>query len=179
MAVEVEVEVNLRRTGSLSVWLGFWLPSRAHDQIFLLSDNYGFLDVERPIWREDGSVIYSYNCFWTFPEQSLSGPSLIWGSPNVEGQVPVFISPRNRVAKKHPRALSSLLVASYDSQNYGGGILTRLHMGFASRQSKSKSHYNRQWVGQSVLVSGAHLGPATNFSISLRFSLRQLRFVIL
>jgi hypothetical protein len=24
-----------------------------------------------PLWREDGSVIYLYNCFWTFPEQRL------------------------------------------------------------------------------------------------------------
>jgi hypothetical protein len=28
-----------------------------------------------------------------------------WGSPNLEGQVPVFISPRNRVAQLYPRAL--------------------------------------------------------------------------
>jgi hypothetical protein len=40
-------------------------------------------------------------------------------------------------------------------------------------QSQSKSHYDRQSVGQ-VLVSGAHLGPATNFSFSLRFSFVQL-----
>jgi hypothetical protein len=37
-----------------------------------------------------------------------------------------------------------------------------------SRQRKSKSksnlYYDRQSVGQSVLVSGTHLGPATNFS---------------
>jgi hypothetical protein len=46
-------------------------------------------------------------------------------------------------------------------------------------KSKSKSHYERKSVGQSVLVSGAHLGPATNFSISLRFYFRQLLFVIL
>jgi hypothetical protein len=46
-------------------------------------------------------------------------------------------------------------------------------------KSKSKSHYDRQLVGQSVLVSGTHLGPATNFSISLRFSFRQLLFVML
>jgi hypothetical protein len=39
-----------------------------------------------------------------------------------------------------------------------------------SRNSKSKSHYDRQSVGQSVLVSGAHLRPATNFSSSLKFS---------
>jgi hypothetical protein len=44
---------------------------------------------------------------------------------------------------------------------------------------KSKSHYDRQSVGQSILVSGAHLGPATNFSFSLRFSFRQLLFVTL
>jgi hypothetical protein len=29
----------------------------------LLSDNCGFLVVERPLWQEDRSVIYSYNCF--------------------------------------------------------------------------------------------------------------------
>jgi hypothetical protein len=42
------------------------------------------------------------------------------------------------------------------------------------RKSKSRSHYERQSVGQSFLVSGVHLGPATNFSFSLRFSFRQL-----
>jgi hypothetical protein len=44
-----------------------------------------------------------------FAVQSLNGPSrtepatilycLIWDSPNLEGQVPIFISPRNRVAQ--------------------------------------------------------------------------------
>jgi hypothetical protein len=34
-------------------------------------------------------------------------------------------------------------------------------------KSKSKLHYDRQSVGQSVLVSGTHLGLATNFSLSL------------
>jgi hypothetical protein len=45
--------------------------------------------------------------------------------------------------------------------------------------SKLKLIYDRQSVGQSVLVSGAHLGPATNFSFSLRFSLDSCEFVIL
>jgi hypothetical protein len=45
---------------------------------------------------------------------------------NLEGQVPVFISPRNRVAQLYPQALASLFVASYDSQGYGGGIRLRL-----------------------------------------------------
>jgi hypothetical protein len=55
--------------------------------------------------------------------------SLIRDSRNLEGQVPVYISPRNKVARFYPQALGSLFVASYDSQGYGGGILSRLHMG--------------------------------------------------
>jgi hypothetical protein len=54
--------------------------------------------------------------------------SQIRDSPNVEGQNPVFISPRNRVAQLYPQA-PSLFVASYDSQGYGGGSRTRLHTG--------------------------------------------------
>jgi hypothetical protein len=37
----------------------------------------------------------------------------------------------------------------------------------------------RSTVGQSVLVSGTHLGPATNFSFSLKFTLDSCGFVIL
>jgi hypothetical protein len=37
--------------------------------------------------------------------------------------------PRNRVAQLHPQAQGSLYVVSYDSQGYGGGILTHLHTG--------------------------------------------------
>jgi hypothetical protein len=54
-----------------------------------------------------------------FTVQSLNGPSraepvtilycLIWDSLNLEGQVPAFISPRNRVAKLYPRALGWIL----------------------------------------------------------------------
>jgi hypothetical protein len=46
-------------------------------------------------------------------------------------------------------------------------------------KSKSKSHYDWQSVSHSVLVSGAHVGPVTNFSFSLKFSFRQLLFAIL
>jgi hypothetical protein len=53
--------------------------------------------------------------------------SQIRDSPNLEGQVPVFISQRNRVVQLYPQALGSLSVASYDSQGYGGGIRHRLH----------------------------------------------------
>jgi hypothetical protein len=50
-------------------------------------------------------------------------------SLNLEGQISVFISPKKRVAPLYPQALGSLIVVSYDSQGYGGGIRTCLHMG--------------------------------------------------
>jgi hypothetical protein len=56
--------------------------------------------------------------------------SQIRDSTNLEGQVPVFTSPRNGLAQLYPQVLGSLFVASYDSQGYGGGIRTRLHTGF-------------------------------------------------
>jgi hypothetical protein len=42
--------------------------------------------------------------------------------PNREGQLPVFISPRNRVDELYPQAFGSVFVASYDSKGYGGNI---------------------------------------------------------
>jgi hypothetical protein len=53
--------------------------------------------------------------------------SPIRGSPNLEGQVPVFISHSQRVAQLYPQALGFLFVTSYDSQGYGGGTPPRLH----------------------------------------------------
>jgi hypothetical protein len=54
-----------------------------------------------------------------------------------------------------------LFVASYDSQDHGGGIRTRLHTG--KLYSKSNICYDRRSVGQSVLVSGTHLGLRPDF----------------
>jgi hypothetical protein len=72
--------------------------------VCFLSDNRWFPDVESPLWREDGSVIYLYNCLWALPKQSLSGPipaelttifyCLTSDSLNLEGQVLVFICPK-------------------------------------------------------------------------------------
>jgi hypothetical protein len=45
-------------------------------------------------------------------------------SPDLEGQVRIFISPRKWVAQLYPQALGSLFVALYDSKGYGGGIQT-------------------------------------------------------
>jgi hypothetical protein len=57
--------------------------------------------------------------------------------PNLVEQVPVFLSPRNRVARLYPQALGSLFVASYYSQIYGGGIRRRLHTGLDCGQRAS------------------------------------------
>jgi hypothetical protein len=55
--------------------------------------------------------------------------SQIRNSPNLEGQVSVFISRMNRVVQLYSQALGSLCVTSYDSQGYGSGIRTCHHMG--------------------------------------------------
>jgi hypothetical protein len=47
----------------------------------------------------------------------------------LEGQIPAFISSRNRVDQFYPEAQGSLFVASYDSQGYDGGIRTHIHTG--------------------------------------------------
>jgi hypothetical protein len=46
------------------------------------------------------------------------------------------------------------------------------------KQLKLKLIYDGQSVGQSVLVSGTHLGPETNLSFSLKFPLDSCGFVI-
>jgi hypothetical protein len=75
----------------------------------LLSDSCGFVDVGRSLWREDGSLVY--NCCWPSPAQLFSGPSPV-------RLVTMFLL--YQVRDFH-------LIASYDSQDYGGGIRPRLH----------------------------------------------------
>jgi hypothetical protein len=81
---------------------------------FFFSYSCGYVDVRRPIWLEGGSVVY--NCCWSLPEQSFSGPSpagltTIFSCHRFEtpltwnGQVPMFISPRKGVAQLYPQAL--------------------------------------------------------------------------
>jgi hypothetical protein len=164
--LEVEVEVNLRPTVSRPLCPGVRRSFGTCDQFFFLLE----ISFRHPrLCYFVGSVIYLYNCFWALPEQSLLGRSpaeltaifycLIWDSANLEGQVPVFISTRNKVAQLYLRALGSLFVASCDSQ------------GLRSRYSNPPPHecasrlqlqliYDRQSVGQSVLVSGAHPGQS-------------------
>jgi hypothetical protein len=75
-----------------------------------------------------GRVNLLYNCFWALQSSHSwievpqnSRPYFTVSSeipPNLERQVPVFISPGNRVAQLYPRALGSIFVASYHSQGY-------------------------------------------------------------
>jgi hypothetical protein len=104
-------------TDSWPVCPGVRYPSGTRDQFFFL------LEISfRQLWLcyfvapslMRGQVCnLLYNFFWALPEQSLLGRSpteltaivysLIWDSPNLEGQVPVFISPRNRMAQLYPQ----------------------------------------------------------------------------
>jgi hypothetical protein len=56
--------------------------------------------------------------------------SQIRNSPNLEVQVLVVISPRNRVVRLYPQALGSLSFVSYNSQGYGGSIRPNIHRQF-------------------------------------------------
>jgi hypothetical protein len=117
------------RLNPCSVWVWVWvlyydrqsvgqsvLVSSTHlgltTRFLLLSDSCGFVDVRRSLWREDGSVVYY--CSWSSSAQLFSGPRHV-------GLVTIFYCLRFE---------TSLFVASYDSQGYGGGIRPRLHTGF-------------------------------------------------
>jgi hypothetical protein len=89
----------------------FFLVSGTHlgsmSILLLLSDICLFVDVERPLWEEGGSVVCS-SC-WAFPGPESRGThghvlvSQIWDSFNLEGQAPVFISPGTRWSSYTPR----------------------------------------------------------------------------
>jgi hypothetical protein len=51
------------------------------------------------------------------------------------------MSPRKRVAQLYPKALGSLYVASYDSQGYGGGILTKHLPSYSEKQAVSNNMF--------------------------------------
>jgi hypothetical protein len=132
--VEVDVEVNLWPTVSRPVCLGVRHPSGTCDQFFfLLEISFRQLRVYfvAPSLTRERVCNLLYNCFWALPEQSLLGWSpaalttisycLIWDFPNLEGQVPVFISP-SYISGYWVPFLSPLTTR----RDYSGGILTRL-----------------------------------------------------
>jgi hypothetical protein len=68
-----KIEVVLRPTVSRPICLVFKPPYRPKTRFLLLSGSCGFVDVGRPLWRQDGSVVYK--CCWPSPAQSFSGPN--------------------------------------------------------------------------------------------------------
>jgi hypothetical protein len=69
-----------------------------------------------PLWREVGSVVFHFCFNWHLQGRagSVMSPTglmstfywfYFWDSPNLEGHVPGFICPRNRVAQLYPWAL--------------------------------------------------------------------------
>jgi hypothetical protein len=125
--INITVKVILQPKVSRPVSLAVRHPSGARDQFFFLLEIF-FTQLRVCYFvapsLTSGRVIYC--CCWSLPAQSRSGLSPeglktifccpnSWNSPNLQGQVPVFISPRNRVAQIYPRALGSFSVASYDS----------------------------------------------------------------
>jgi hypothetical protein len=73
--------------------------------LWLFVGSCEFVDVGPPLWREVGSVVFSFGrASPAQPFSDLSPTGLMsivclnfWDSPNLEGQVLVFVSPRNRV----------------------------------------------------------------------------------
>jgi hypothetical protein len=140
----------IRPTVSRSISLGVKPNLRRKTRLLLLSCRCWFVDVGRPLWREDGSVIYS--CYWVSPAQSFLLPSAAGLTiifyyhrfetpPTWRVRSLYFISPRVRVAHLYPQVLGWLFKFT----------------------SKSKLCYDRRSVDQSVLVSSSTWGPTPDF----------------
>jgi hypothetical protein len=128
------------------------------------------------------SLSFTIAACWPSPTQSFSylKPhgnhdhillSQIRDSPNLVGQVPIFLSHRNTMARLYPQTMGSLFVASYDSQGYGGVCRTPLYT--AGLESSLYSlgvdlSENPAFISSSTVAMGAL--PGDNSDIVDRFS---------
>jgi hypothetical protein len=95
-----------------SVGLDVKHPSGTWDQIFFLSDSFGFVDVGRPLSREDGSVFYNvqYNYIWHVITRlhihTIYMPSVSPGSPDLVTPSVYLITHQHGPPYKTPFILS-------------------------------------------------------------------------
>jgi hypothetical protein len=132
---------------SRAAYLGVKHPSEAQDRFLLLSDSCGFVDVERPLWRKDGTGL-SFTIAAGPRRRSHSRvlvPRDSWPYFTVsDSKIPqpgglgtrIYIPP-DQGGPLYPQAQGSLFVVSYNSQCYGGGIRNRSHTGELTIQSQS------------------------------------------
>jgi hypothetical protein len=85
----LELEFFLRPTDSRPFRLGIGPPFGAHDQIYISllfwTDNYFLIFLWHPLWRENGSVVYSAYTHWSnFHFPISSRPALGFVQPPIQ-----------------------------------------------------------------------------------------------
>jgi hypothetical protein len=183
----VEVEVKLRPTVSRPVRLSIRHPSGTSDQFFFLVDI--FFRQLRVCYLVAPSLMSGPLCNLLLPLVPTSAVPL--GSEFQGTQYHILLSKFLRLPRPGvpgPRIYISQEQGCPDIPPGTGfpyrcllrlaglrwSILSRLHM-----ELKLKLIYDRQSVGQSVMVSGTHLGHVTNFYFSLKFPSDSCVFAIL
>jgi hypothetical protein len=72
--LHIQVQVILRPTVSRPVCPSIWPPPGTREYFFLSTEmiirHLSLYNMGRPLWQEDGSVIYSYKCYWVLPALS-------------------------------------------------------------------------------------------------------------
>jgi hypothetical protein len=92
--------INLWPTVSRPVQLDVGPLLRTDFNFFEWQLLFFFLHVRPPLWREDRSVMRSAITHWLELHRTITiYYCLMWDSSNLEGQVPTFISPMNRVVQ--------------------------------------------------------------------------------
>jgi hypothetical protein len=142
-----------------------------------LSDSCGFVDVGHPLWREEGLSFTIAAGPHQRSHSQVQVPQDSWPYfavsdlwlCNLEGHIPVFISPRNRVALLYPQTLHSLFVTSYDLQACGGGIWTCVHAGIPiENQNQSQSYIMINGQSASLSWFKASFGAQDQTFVTLR-----------
>jgi hypothetical protein len=149
------------------VCLGVELALRFITRYLFLFDSYCLVHVGRSLWREVGSVLsvtvhcqnvivftfYMFDMFYLYTAYTIPLTVQAWCNRSC----PIICSLRYNGSLDTWRAVR-LTAAKYNLSYFGQP------MSMSKSKSKSKSYYRWQSVGQSVLESGTHLGPVTNFS---------------